>query len=94
LRKLATHPKAVLRHFLRDFARDGDPSEKAVQELISSAKEIGLDIAHGSWRKKARALKAGDLKLALARSVAKTTAAAKASGSSDPSDLPAPEIMP
>ena len=37
-----------------------EPSEKAVQELIASAKEIGLDIAHGSWQKKARALKAGE----------------------------------
>src|SRR6476660_5220482 len=42
-----------------------EPSEKAVQEFVASAREIGLDLAHGSWEKKARALKAGDLRLAL-----------------------------
>jgi hypothetical protein len=84
--KLATLDK-VTKLSAKEIASLEEPTDKAVQEFIASAREIVLDLAHGSWLKKARALKAGDLKLALLTRASKRTPTPKPAVS----PLPLPE---
>jgi hypothetical protein len=49
---------------MRLLVATAEPSDEAIAKLIAEAKEIGLDLAHCNWTKTARAIAAGDLKLA------------------------------